>query len=124
MVWNRRATKKGGKINPPEMWVWSEQPTHEPVVTRHVLRRMFESFRLQVRYEQGCELGDLPRGDQGGGAGPPADRFIRALRSANERSRRRVFPSGWCPRQDSNLRTTLRRRVLYPLSYGGPDHSP
>jgi hypothetical protein len=24
-----------------------------------------------------------------------------------------------CPRQDSNLRTTLRRRVLYPLSYGG-----
>jgi CheY-like chemotaxis protein len=26
-----------------------------------------------------------------------------------------------CPRQDSNLRTTLRRRVLYPLSYGGSD---
>ena len=26
----------------------------------------------------------------------------------------------WCPRQDSNLRTSLRRRVLYPLSYGGP----
>ncbi len=25
-----------------------------------------------------------------------------------------------CPRQDSNLRTPLRRRVLYPLSYGGP----
>ena len=24
-----------------------------------------------------------------------------------------------CPRQDSNLRTSLRRRVLYPLSYGG-----
>ena len=24
------------------------------------------------------------------------------------------------PRQDSNLRTPLRRRVLYPLSYGGP----
>ena len=27
----------------------------------------------------------------------------------------------WCPRQDSNLRTRLRRPVLYPLSYeGGP----
>ena len=26
---------------------------------------------------------------------------------------------GWCPRQDSNLRTRLRRAVLYPLSYGG-----
>src|SRR3712207_7838326 len=32
-----------------------------------------------------------------------------------------VFPSGACPRQDSNLRTALRRRVLYPLSYGGPE---
>ena len=27
--------------------------------------------------------------------------------------------SGWCPRQDSNLRSRLRRAVLYPLSYGG-----
>ena len=26
---------------------------------------------------------------------------------------------GECPRQDSNLRTRLRRAVLYPLSYGG-----
>jgi CheY-like chemotaxis protein len=26
---------------------------------------------------------------------------------------------GWCPRQDSNLRTRLRRPVLYPLSYEG-----
>ena len=24
-----------------------------------------------------------------------------------------------CPQQDSNLRTRLRRAVLYPLSYGG-----
>ena len=32
------------------------------------------------------------------------------------------FPGGGQearPRQDSNLRTPLRRRVLYPLSYGG-----
>ena len=26
-----------------------------------------------------------------------------------------------CPRQDSNLRTRLRRPMLYPLSYGGGD---
>src|SRR5688500_20233455 len=26
-----------------------------------------------------------------------------------------------CPRQDSKLRTSLRRRVLYPLSYGGAE---
>ena len=30
----------------------------------------------------------------------------------------RPWPLG-CPRQDSNLRTRLRRAVLYPLSYGG-----
>ena len=29
-----------------------------------------------------------------------------------------------CPRQDSNLRTSLRRRVLYPLSYGGSERQP
>ena len=28
-----------------------------------------------------------------------------------------LFPE--CPRQDSNLRTRLRRPLLYPLSYGG-----
>jgi hypothetical protein len=27
----------------------------------------------------------------------------------------------WCPRQDSNLRTRLRRAMLYPLSYEGWD---
>ena len=30
-----------------------------------------------------------------------------------------VFPCKGCPRQDSNLRSRLRRAVLYPLSYGG-----
>jgi site-specific DNA recombinase len=34
MVWNRRATKSGGRVNPPSAWVWSEQPTHEPLVSR------------------------------------------------------------------------------------------
>ena len=29
----------------------------------------------------------------------------------------------WRPRQDSNLRTRLRRAALYPLSYGGPGPS-
>jgi hypothetical protein len=33
--------------------------------------------------------------------------------------RRERFEPVRCPRQDSNLRTALRRRVLYPLSYGG-----
>ncbi len=36
MVWNRRATKNGGRVNPPESWIWSQQPTHEPIVTREI----------------------------------------------------------------------------------------
>ena len=32
---------------------------------------------------------------------------------------RRRAGDSLCPRQDSNLRTCLRRAVLYPLSYGG-----
>jgi site-specific DNA recombinase len=35
-VWNRRSTKNGGKnVNPAE-WVWSPQPTHEPLVTKEL----------------------------------------------------------------------------------------
>jgi DNA invertase Pin-like site-specific DNA recombinase len=34
MVWNRRATKAGGRVNPPSVWVWSDEPTHEPLVDR------------------------------------------------------------------------------------------
>lgn len=33
MVWNRRASKQGGKINPPDKWIWSPEPTHQPLVT-------------------------------------------------------------------------------------------
>ncbi len=33
MVWNRRATKKGGKVNLADKWIWSPEPTHEPLVT-------------------------------------------------------------------------------------------
>ena len=32
--------------------------------------------------------------------------------------------SSTCPRQDSNLRSRLRRAVLYPLSYGGDTCTP
>ena len=34
-------------------------------------------------------------------------------------NRTALWPKFLCPRQDSNLRTRLRRAVLYPLSYGG-----
>jgi site-specific DNA recombinase len=34
-VWNRRARKKGhNRTNPPETWVWSEEPAHPAIVSR------------------------------------------------------------------------------------------
>jgi recombinase len=39
MVWNRRKRSRPergvkGRVSPPSEWVWSPQPTHEPLVTR------------------------------------------------------------------------------------------
>lgn len=53
MVWNRRATKKGGKLNPPEKWVWSPEPTHEPLVTRE----MWEAVQAKRTIRQGSRMG-------------------------------------------------------------------
>ena len=33
MVWNRRAMKSGGRVNPPSDWVWSPEPTHPAIVS-------------------------------------------------------------------------------------------
>ena len=34
MVYNRRASSsRNGKVNPPSAWIWSAEPTHEPLVT-------------------------------------------------------------------------------------------
>ncbi|MGH2708935.1 MAG: recombinase family protein, partial [Actinomycetota bacterium] len=38
MVWNRRATKKGGRVNSEDAWVWSPEPVHEPIVTMEMYR--------------------------------------------------------------------------------------
>ena len=49
MVWNRRASKKGGQHNPASDWVWSPQPRHEPLVTRD----LFEAASPVGRRRQG-----------------------------------------------------------------------
>lgn len=38
-VWNRRSRKKGGKVNPPDKWVWSEAPAHEALVSREMFEK-------------------------------------------------------------------------------------
>lgn len=48
-VWNRRATKKGGRNNDPKDWVWSPQPTHEPLVTRE----LFDAVSVMSKKRQG-----------------------------------------------------------------------
>jgi Recombinase len=35
-VWNRRARKRGGKTNPPEQWICSEEPAHDALVSREM----------------------------------------------------------------------------------------
>jgi len=38
-VWNRRQRKRGGRLNPPEKWVWSDAPAHESLVSREMFDR-------------------------------------------------------------------------------------
>lgn len=52
-VWNRRATKKGGRNNPPQEWIWSPQPTHEPLVTREI----FDLVAALPKKRQGSRSG-------------------------------------------------------------------
>ncbi|NRQ37682.1 recombinase family protein [Nonomuraea sp. NN258] len=56
MVWNRRATKQGGKNNPPSEWVWSRQPTHEPLVTKEI----FQQVAAIARTRQGSSSNPGP----------------------------------------------------------------
>jgi site-specific DNA recombinase len=54
MVWNRRKNprpKRGvaGRVNPPSQWVWSQRPTHEPLVTR----ALFDAASTVGRFRQG-----------------------------------------------------------------------
>ncbi|MGW7423653.1 recombinase family protein [Streptomyces sp. NPDC054813] len=48
-VWNRRATKKGGRYNDPKDWVWSPRPAHEPLVTKE----LFDAVSTVGRNRQG-----------------------------------------------------------------------
>jgi hypothetical protein len=42
-VWNRRARKRGGKLNSPNAWIWSDELAHEPLVSKET----FEQAALQ-----------------------------------------------------------------------------
>jgi site-specific DNA recombinase len=76
MVWNRRKRSRperrvSGRVNPPSEWVWSRQPTHEPLATR----ALFDAATPVARIREGSR----------GGAGPnsahPHTRRSYVLRS-------------------------------------------
>ncbi len=69
MVWNRRATKKRGQVNPPEQWVWSPQPTHEPLITRE----MFQAAQT-VSNRKGSRTANTPNAH-------PTTKHVYTLRS-------------------------------------------
>ncbi|XVQ15111.1 recombinase family protein [Spirillospora sp. CA-255316] len=61
MVWNRRATKRdGGKHNPPEAWVWSPAPTHEPLVSVEIFTAAQQVARRRERSRSASGLNTCP----------------------------------------------------------------
>ena len=76
MVWNRRKRSRPergvrGRVNPPAEWVWSPQPTHEPLVTKAL-------------YEAASPIGRLRRGSRsrsGANTAHPQTKRTYVLRS-------------------------------------------
>jgi site-specific DNA recombinase len=61
MVWNRRKNARPdrgirGQVNPPNHWVWSSRPTHEPLVTRD----LFEAASAVGRFRERSRFGSTP----------------------------------------------------------------
>ncbi|MCP2337341.1 recombinase family protein [Actinomadura rupiterrae] len=64
MVWNRRAMKsKRGTYNPPEAWVWSRIPTHEPLVALDVF----------IEAQKTAKIREISGRRTGPNAVPPSD---------------------------------------------------
>ncbi|MEV6157925.1 recombinase family protein [Nonomuraea sp. NPDC052129] len=66
MVWNRKATtsRKGkgrGTNNPPSAWVWSDYPTHEPLVTCEMYDAAQGVGRQRARSRVGSTVNKHPQ---------------------------------------------------------------
>jgi DNA invertase Pin-like site-specific DNA recombinase len=56
MVWNRVSENTTGRVNPPEAWVWSPEPTHPAILTRE----LFDQAGLVGARHAGSRDGDGP----------------------------------------------------------------
>ncbi len=53
-VWNRRARKKGhNRTNPPDAWIWSEEPAHPVIVSREEYDAVQVRAKANMRSRQG-----------------------------------------------------------------------
>ena len=53
-VWNRRARKKGhNRMNPPDVWIWSEEPAHPAIVSREEYDAVSARAKANERSRQG-----------------------------------------------------------------------
>ncbi len=63
-VYNRRARRSRGgrnRHNPPELWVWSAEPVHEPLIPRWMWEAINEKPGLRERSRDGVGLKNDPR---------------------------------------------------------------
>jgi len=56
MVWNRVGENTTGRVNPPEAWIWSPEPTHPAIVSRE----LFAQAQLVGARHAGSRDGDGP----------------------------------------------------------------
>jgi len=59
-VWNRKARKKGNKLNPVSEWIWSPKPVHEPLVTLEVFNAVWANKKANQGSRSGAELNTHP----------------------------------------------------------------
>jgi hypothetical protein len=73
-VWNRRARKTAGnRENPPETWIWSEEPAHPALVSKEEFEAVVARAASNYRSRQGG------RGDGGAASQPKREYLYRGL---------------------------------------------
>lgn len=84
------------------------------------LRRFLDAFRVEIHYDHRTRRATL-KAQLSGHLIDELARVANWGRPIPRKGDETTDPHSFsvCPRQDSNLRSRLRRAVLYPLSYGG-----
>jgi site-specific DNA recombinase len=99
MTWNRRASKRGGHLNPISEWVVSSEITHPPIISTDQFAAASDMVQQQrSRYAE--------RRTGASDATPPRPQHTYALRSYV-----------WCQECDRRMYGALVRRTIYYVCY-------